>query len=61
MLYYAVLHVSKTVCLLNIPSIISGHFQAKQKKKKSEQDLNMFLDILYILLLRNVLQHLILE
>jgi len=33
-LYYAVLHVSKTVYLLNIPSIIAAHFQEKQKKKK---------------------------
>ena len=57
MLYYVVLHVSKTVYLPNIPSIISAHFQAKQSKKETEQDLNVFLNILYILLLSNVLQH----
>jgi hypothetical protein len=33
MLYYVVLHVSNTVDLLNIPSIVSAHFQEKQKKK----------------------------
>lgn len=34
MLCYVVLHVSKSVDLLSIPTIMSAHFQAKPKKEK---------------------------
>ena len=50
------LYIYLTFLLLSL--LIS---KQSKKKKKSEQDLNMFLDILYMLLLCNVLQHPILQ
>jgi hypothetical protein len=56
MLYYVVLHFSKAADVLTILSIISAHFQVKQWK--STQDLPMFWNICYVLLLCNMLQNL---